>query len=342
MKNRFALLFLLAGLLLVAAACTTEDIDPVASVRFDSLQNGRIQENSGIAIVIASLNGMSKKDVRLRFAFSGTAVQGTDYTVSAAEVVILSGKTTGSFTITALDDSLEEGDKSIIINLLSSENLTTTEGASQTILLTDDDIDTDLDGLVDALDGCPSDSGAVSNNGCPAGFGLLINEVLYDPGPGADGNANGDTVTDKYQDGFIEFYNITNSPQDLAGFSISDSVISTGVVTERYVIPAGTVLPAKKALVIFGGGKPTGSFGGAVVLTVGTPFGLSMQNQGEKILVKDPLGKIILTFDSDALSNNPDESYTRNPDITGDFVQHGSVVTGKLFSPGTKTDGSSF
>ena len=45
------------------------------------------------------------------------------------------------------------------------------------------------------------------------------------------------------------------------------------------------------------------------------------------------------------LYNNPDESYTRNPDITGEnFEQHSSIATasGALFSPGHKSDGTDF
>jgi hypothetical protein len=40
---------------------------------------------------------------------------------------------------------------------------------------------------------------------------------------------------------------------------------------------------------------------------------------------------LILSFDIEPLSNNPNESYTRNPDITGDFEQHGAVVDGVFF-----------
>ena len=44
------------------------------------------------------------------------------------------------------------------------------------------------------------------------------------------------------------------------------------------------------------------------------------------------------------LSNNPDESYTRNPDLTGEFEQHAGIesASGALFSPGTKLNGTSF
>ena len=56
-------------------------------------------------------------------------------------------------------------------------------------------------------------------------------------------------------------------------------------------------------------------------------------------------GNTFLTFDIEPLSDNPDESYTRSPDITGEtFEQHSSIATanGALFSPGHKLDGTDF
>ena len=46
--------------------------------------------------------------------------------------------------------------------------------------------------------------------------------------------------------------------------------------------------------------------------------------------------RIVLTL-IEPLSNNPNESYTRNPDLT-EFEQHSGIQGsgGRLFSPGTK------
>ena len=342
MQNRSFFHLLVLCLCWGAASCTTEDVDPAVSIKLDSLRNGRISEKGGVSYIRATLNGTSKKEAILRLSLAGTAVVNEDYSLSATEIRIAPGDTVGSVTLTAIDNSNEGGDKSIIISILSTENIAAFDQSSQTILISDDDLDSDQDSLVDALDDCPADSGSVANHGCPPGFGLIVNEVLYDPATDATGDANADGVSDKFQDGFVELFNNTNSEQDLSGFVIADLDIATNTATDRFTFPANTKLPAKKALVVFGGGTPTGSFGGATVLVVGTQFGLSMQNSGEKILIRNTAGNTILTFDSDALSNNPDESYTRNPDVTGAFVQHGSVITGKLFSPGTKIDGSSF
>ena len=68
----------------------------------------------------------------------------------------------------------------------------------------------------------------------------------------------------------------------------------------------------------------------------------SSNSAGDLMTFTDSLGDILIEFDIDPLSNSPDESYTRSPDITGDFVQHNSVNPGTLFSPGTKTDGRNF
>ena len=69
-----------------------------------------------------------------------------------------------------------------------------------------------------------------------------------------------------------------------------------------------------------------------------------MTNSGDLVTVKDSSGTTLVTFDVEPLSNNPNESYTRNPDLTGDFMQHTEIdaANGLLFSPGTKLDGTSF
>lgn len=168
---------------------------------------------------------------------------------------------------------------------------------------------------------------------------LVINEVLYDPSNNAlDGDANGDGVYSQEDDAFIEFVNTSSTNMDVSGYQLWDDTTNGRL---RYVIPAGTWVPPNGALVIFGGGTLVGNFGGAVVLKTDSADGWNPNNSGEVIVFKDNTGKTILTFDSDALSNNPNESYTRYPDITGAFLQHGDT-TSVLFSPGTMTDGTPF
>ena len=169
---------------------------------------------------------------------------------------------------------------------------------------------------------------------------LIINEVLYDPSNTAlDGDANGDGTYDQEEDSFIEFINVGSFNYDASGLQIWDDTTSGSL---KYTVPQGTLVPPNGALVVFGGGTPTGNFGGAIILTASaSPDGLNLNNSGEVIVIKDSNGQPILSFDSDALSNNPNESYTRNPDISGAFEQHGDN-TPILFSPGTRIDGTPF
>ncbi len=169
---------------------------------------------------------------------------------------------------------------------------------------------------------------------------LIINEVLYDPSDsGLDGDANGDGVYDQEDDSFIEFVNIGPYDFDASGLQIWDDTTNGSL---KYTVLPGTMVPPNGALVVFGGGTPTGTFGGALVQTASASLnGLNFNNSGEVIIIKDANGNAILSFDSDALSNNPNESYTRNPDITGLFEQHNDN-TPLLFSPGLRTDGTPF
>lgn len=169
---------------------------------------------------------------------------------------------------------------------------------------------------------------------------LIINEVLYDPSNTAlDGDANGDGVYEQEGDSFIEFYNASNTNYDASGIQIWDDTL---IGSLKYTVAPGTFIPPGGVLVVFGGGAPTGTFGGAVVLTADTSAtGLNLNNSGEIIVIKDANGNLLLSFNSDSLSNNPNESYTRNPDITGEFEQH-ATNTALLFSPGLKVDGTPF
>lgn len=172
---------------------------------------------------------------------------------------------------------------------------------------------------------------------------LIINEVLYDPSnTGLEGDANGDGVYDQVQDEFIEFVNISSADLDVSRYRIYDHDTITGLKTLRHTMGYNLILPPSGALVVFGGGTAIGTFGGALVeVDLGT-LGLSLGNSGEKIFLADSSGNWIDSINTNALSNNPNESYTRDPDISGSFIQHGSVTPGKLFSPGTYINGSPF
>ena len=164
---------------------------------------------------------------------------------------------------------------------------------------------------------------------------IIINEFLADPAADISGDANGDGVRDGSDDEFVELVNSSSTAIDLSNFSLSDAA---GV---KHIFPSGTILQPDDAVVVFGGGTPTG-FDYYDVQTASTGS-LSLNNAGDDIIIKDVDDLLVLsiTYGSDA---GDDQSLTREPDITGSFVKH-SVATGSggsLFSPNKEVDATAF
>jgi Lamin Tail Domain/Secretion system C-terminal sorting domain len=169
---------------------------------------------------------------------------------------------------------------------------------------------------------------------------LKINEVCYDPSNvGLDGDTNGDSTFSPVQDEFIEVVNVGTTPLDVSKYRISDLVWATSVKTLRHTV-GNIILPPGGALVIFGGGRAVGTFGNAAVEVDRGTQGLSLGNSGEALIIEDSLGVLVDSVNTDIWSDNPNESYTRKPDLTGAFTQHRRANPAKLFSPGFHLDGT--
>jgi hypothetical protein len=313
MKNKFSFGFLAAGLLLGLNACETDDVNPTPLVSISTNQIN-ISEDNGITTVIATLTNTATTNVVVDLFAAGSATNTVDYILSASSITIPSGSLSGSISLTAIQDTLKEGIETIDLTILSLIGAEVGATSAVSITIEDDDVE-------------------------PTAR-LIINEILYDPSnSGLDGDANGDGSYSQAEDEFVEFINLSSLPIDLSGYKIYDTE-AFATLTPRHVIPANTIIPAGGVFVVFGGGTPTGTFGGAVVQT-STTGNMNMNNAGDELILTDTANAIVISIDVTPFSDNPNESYTRNPDITGEFEQH-SANTTLLFSPGTKIDGSSF
>ncbi len=292
---------------LLSLSCTTEDILPAVELGLDATT---LSEAGGELTLTATLNSDATESISLALIFGGTASENQDYSASSSAITIDSGMSSGTVTISAIQDIELESIETITVSVSSGSGVLLLSNSVIEIAMLDDDSDTDSDGVLDAVDSCPDVAGSSDNNGCPW-LGFLINEVLYDPETGDAGDANGDGTRDANGDEFIEFFN-SGPEMDMSGYSLSDAS------QVRHVFPAGTVVPLNGVLVLFGSGSPTGNFGGAVVQTASTGS-INMNNAGDFVTLQDTSGTIVLTFDVEPLSNNPNESYTRNPDLTGRF-----------------------
>tara|TARA_Y100000768_G_scaffold352249_1_gene303707 strand:- start:583 stop:1245 length:663 start_codon:yes stop_codon:yes gene_type:complete len=171
-------------------------------------------------------------------------------------------------------------------------------------------------------------------------YGFVLNEVLYDPPADAPGDANGDGNRHFDEDEFVEFVNSSATSLDISGYKLYDADRLL-INTANHEFPANTILNPGQAVVVFGGGTPTGNFGGSLVFAASNQT-LNLNNNEDVLTVKNNNDSILFTFDITVLSNNPNESYTRFPDLYGNFTQHDSASTGILYSPGTRVDGTDF
>jgi len=170
---------------------------------------------------------------------------------------------------------------------------------------------------------------------------VLISEIHADPAGDLTGDANGDGVRDAGDDEFIELLNTGYTDADVSGWTLADGV------QIRHTFPAGTVIPAREAVVVFGGGTPTGDFGNAaangLVFTASTGA-LGLNNSGDTVTLADDAAATVqsVTYGSEGGS---DESLVRDPDFSNaPFVQHTTATGsgGSLYSPGTRISGQPF
>ena len=118
---------------------TITDDDPPPSVTL-GLTGSPMVEAGGVATVTATLSARSGYAVIVNLAFSGTATLTTDYTRSGTSITIPAGSLSGSITLTAVQDTVYEGNETIVVDISSVSNGTETGTQQVTAIITDDDL----------------------------------------------------------------------------------------------------------------------------------------------------------------------------------------------------------
>ena len=173
---------------------------------------------------------------------------------------------------------------------------------------------------------------------------LVIHQVLADPPPGPAGDANRDGQRRARDDEFIEIVNAGSATLCLAGWTLEDASERGG-----HLFPLGRALAPGQAVVVFGGGVPTGRFG-AEVQRATSSHGLALDGGGDVLTLRDAQGSIVTRLSWGDCGGQPcasdhhlgslrlNGSLVRWPAADGAWRVHRDIA-GTPFSPGSRSDG---
>ena len=118
-----------------------DDDEPLPTVTL-SVDNADIAEAGGVATFTATLSAAATADVTVDLSLSGTATDVDDYTASATQITIAAGATSGTATVTAVDDALDESDETVVVDITGVTGATEDGDQQATTTILDDDLPT--------------------------------------------------------------------------------------------------------------------------------------------------------------------------------------------------------
>ena len=103
------------------------------------VDNASIPEAAGLATLTVRMSEPTTADVTVGLAISGSA-GAADFSISGTEIVILAGSTSGSITVTAVQDTDDEVDETVVVDIVSIVGGNEDGTQQVTITIVDDDV----------------------------------------------------------------------------------------------------------------------------------------------------------------------------------------------------------
>ena len=113
------------------------NVDPNPDVTL-TVDNPTIPEANGVATFTANLSAAATVPVTINLAISGTA-SASDFSASTTQIVIAPGATSGSITITAVQDEINESDETLVVDVTDVTNGNESGEQQATTTIVDDD-----------------------------------------------------------------------------------------------------------------------------------------------------------------------------------------------------------
>ena len=116
---------------------TIADNEPVVSISATDATATEASTTTGTFTVTRT--GDTTNAITVNYSVTGTAVNGADYTTVGSSVVIAAASSSSTVTITPVDDTVAEGDETVILTLTSGTGYALGTPIIDTVTITDDD-----------------------------------------------------------------------------------------------------------------------------------------------------------------------------------------------------------
>ena len=112
----------------------------IAATDADAAETGTDPGILTITLTNSEVGGVLAEDLTVDYSVTGSATNGSDYQVISGSVVIPSGSTSASITISPLDDAIAEGNETVTLSLTPNASSYTIGGnANASVTIGDDD-----------------------------------------------------------------------------------------------------------------------------------------------------------------------------------------------------------
>ena len=130
----------LGGLIGLAASASSGNSTPTKPKVTISSSSSSVAENGGTSILTVSLSKAAATDLTATLSFSSTATLATDFSAPQT-VTIAKGATSGTVTVTSIDDSVYEGNETLIATISAIDTASHAIGSasSTTVSITEDE-----------------------------------------------------------------------------------------------------------------------------------------------------------------------------------------------------------
>lgn len=122
-----------------SASVTIIDDDNAPTILL-SASIASISESGPSVTLTATLSAISGKNISIPFSLSGTAVDNSDYTVTASPIVINAGSLSANISLTPIEDSIVDPSETVTVTLGAPTNGTLGATFAQTVTILDNDL----------------------------------------------------------------------------------------------------------------------------------------------------------------------------------------------------------